>query len=144
MSKIGPDHFRFYADITQQGVIIRQERFVVIGETRRCWYVVRADLAHLADIDWSTASDWRKKLRKRVLKATSAHVRRYCYPDKAHALHSFRQRQEWRIRHATRSLETAKASIEALKKQAEKGGEIPDRINAGHTEYTATLQWGDY
>lgn len=144
MSKIGPDHFRYYADITENGVVIRCERFVVIGETARCWYVIRADRANLANIDWSTASDWRKKLRKRVLKATSAHVRRYCYPDKLNALHSFQQRQKWRISHATRNLETAQASLKAIEGLLTSDQAIPDSIKAGHTQYTSQLVWHDY
>jgi hypothetical protein len=92
--KIGPDHYRYYATLDEAGVHVNCERFVVIGETERCYYVITDCLSHYAGLrDWKTASPWLKKQRKRVLKATSASSRRYCYPSKAHALESFKQRR---------------------------------------------------
>lgn len=139
--KIGPDHYRYYATLDEKGVHVQCERFVVIGETECCYYVIRADLAHLAGIDWSTASAWRKKLRKRVLKATSASSRRYCYPNKAHALESFKQRQKWRISHAHRNLAIAELALSVVAPVLEQKADPQDRYHAGENDYTRSLCW---
>jgi len=142
MSKIGPDHFRYYADLTENGVVIRCERFVVIGETPRCWYVIRENMAYLAERNSDHARASLKRLRKRVLKDSSG--RRYCYPDKRKAMHSFGCRQRWRINHATRHIETAQASLKAIEGLLASDQPIPDSIKAGHTQYTSRLGWYDY
>lgn len=145
MSKLGPDHYRYYAELSPDGVTVKCERFVVVGETPRCWYVITESAAHLADIDWSTASAWRKKLRKRVLKATSSYSRRYCYPSKAHALESFKQRQKWRIAHAKRNLAIAELALSVVEPALEGLAliEPQDRYKAGQNEYTRSLSWAD-
>ena len=142
-TKIGPDHYRYYATLDEDGVHVQCERFVVVGETECCWYVIRADLAHLGGIDWSTASEWRKKLRKRVLKASSASVRRYCYPSKAHALESFKQRQKWRISHANRNLAIAELALSVVTPALENlaTADPQDTYSAGENDYTRSLCW---
>lgn len=141
MSNIGPDHFRYYATLDENGVHVRCERFVVVGETECCWYVVPDSMAHLASIDWSTASDWRKKLRKRVLKASFG--RRYCYPDKAKALHSFQQRQKWRVSHANRNLAIAELALSVVTPALENLATAApqDTYSAGQNDYTRSLSW---
>ena len=139
---IGPDHYRYYTDISPSGVEIRCERYVVVSETPLCWYVIRESMAYLAERNSDHARESLKKLRKRVLKASCG--KRYCYPDKARALHSFQQRQKWRISHAKRNLETAQASLKAIERILSAEQPIPDKLNAGHTEYTSGLNWSDY
>ena len=143
MEKIGPDHYRYFATIDESGVSVQCERFTVVGETKRCYYVIRSDFVHLAKIDWSAASAWRKKLRKRVLKSSSAHVRRYCYPNKAHALESFKQRQKWRIAHAKRNLAIAELALSVVEPALAVLAltEPKNRYKAGQNEYTRSLRW---
>lgn len=143
INKIGPDHYRYFATLDESGVTVRCERFTVIGETERCYYVIRSDYAHLAEIDWSKADPWRKKLRKRVLKDSSG--RRYCYPCKMHALQSFRQRQRWRISHAERSLAVAELSLSVVDLAIENLALIApqDSYKAGQNSYTESLHWAD-
>lgn len=145
-NKLGPDHYRYYATLDESGVNVRSERFVVIGETECCWYVIRADLAHMADIDWSSASEWRKKLRKRVLKYSSASSRRYCYPNKSHALESFRQRQKWRASHANRNLAIASLALSVVTPALEDLATAApqDSYHAGQNDYTRSLSWNVY
>ena len=140
MEKIGPDHYRYYASLDEKGVHVQCERFVVIGETEHCYYVIRDVLAHLANIDWGSASAWRKKQRRLVLKAS--HGRRYCYPDKARALHSFQKRQKWRVSHAHRSLAIAELSLAAVTPVVESGEQPEEQYSAGQNDYTLSLCWG--
>lgn len=144
MSKLGPDHFRYYATLDEDGVHVRCEHFVVVGETECCWYVMKANIAHLASTtDWSKASPWRKKLRKRVLKATDGSVRRYCYPSKAHALESFRKRQKWRIARAQRNLAIAELALSVVTPALENlaTAEPQEHYKAGDNDYTRSLCW---
>lgn len=139
MSKIGPDHYRYYAELSESGVTVRCEHFVVIGETERCYYIIRKGMEHHAGRDWSTASAWLKKQRKRVLK--SSH-RRYCYPDQMDALKSFAARQRWRISHAQRSTSMAELSLKMVNRQIELG--VTDApMHCGHDDYTSSLRWED-
>lgn len=140
MNQLGPDHYRYYATLDPGGVTVSCERFVVIGETERCYYVIKAEYAHFAKTDWSTASTWRKKLRKRVLKQSH---RRYCYPDKTEALASFRSRQKWRIAHASKNLAIAELSLSVIEPVLEQKIEPEEKYNAGQNEYTRSLSWED-
>ncbi len=140
-AKKGPDHYRYYAVLNEGGVTVKCERFVVIGETECCYYVIRSSSAHLADTNWKTASAWQKKLRKRVLKAS--YGRRFCYPDRFKALASFRDRQRWRISHANRNLATAELALSVVVPVLEQGTEPQDTYSAGQNEYTRALNWSD-
>ncbi len=140
MSKIGPDHYRYFARLEENGVHICCERFVVVGETPRCYYVAPANYAFLADIDWSGASEHLKKMRKRILKSSG---RRYCYPDKQEALNSFKARQRWRLSHAKTSLSIAQLALKGLE-EIEVKKEFPDEsrtYNCKHDEHTSSFRW---
>ena len=139
--KLGPDHYRYFATLDEDGVHVLCERYVVIGETQRCWYVIRSEYAHYAGTNWSTAIPWRKKLRKRVLKESSG--RRYCYPDKIKAMESFATRQRWRIAHANRSIAVAELALSVARGALEEKVEPHDRYQAGQNEYTRSLRWAD-
>ena len=141
INQLGPDHYRYYASLDPGGVTVRCERFVVIGETECCYYVISEKMAHLAaNTDWSTASPWRKKQRKRVLKSS---YRRYCYPSKTEALASFRSRQKWRIAHASKNLAIAELSLSVIEPVLEQKIEPEEKYNAGQNEYTRSLSWED-
>lgn len=137
-NKIGPDHYRYYASLDEEGVHVRCEKFVVIGETEHCYYVIRDSMRHLAGIDWRNANPWQKKLRKRVLKRS---YRRYCYPDKQEALRSFKARQRWRLAHAARSVAIAELALNAVAPVLEHGEQPKDYYIAGQNDYTSSLVW---
>lgn len=135
-AKIGPDHFRFYDTIGPEGVTIECQRFVVIGETPKCWYVIDQHLAGYGE-------SYQKLKRKRVLKAHGG--RRMCYPDKADAMHSYRERKLWQIKHAKISLARAEAAAdhtELLIKQPELIGDHAHICEGG--DYIRELNWGEY
>lgn len=143
INQLGPDHYRYYATLDEDGVHVQCERFVVIGETECCWYVIRESMQHCAGRDWSAASPWLKKQRKRVLKYSSASSRRFCYPNKAHALESFKQRQKWRVAHANSSLAIAELSLSVVTPALENLALVApqDRYKAGQNDYTRSLSW---
>ncbi len=137
--KIGPDHYRYYAALDESGVHVMCERFIVIGETERCYYVISENSAHLVGKEAGWAHSLVKKRRRRVLK--SSH-RRYCYPDKMDALKSFAARQRWRISHAQRSMSMTELSLKVVKRQIELG--VTDApMRCGHDDYTSSLRWED-
>lgn len=137
---IGPDHYRYYASLDEDGVHVNCERFVVIGETEHCYYVIASGMAHLAGINWRAANPWQKRLRKRVLKRS---YRRYCYPDKQEALRSFKARQRGRLAHAARSVAIAELALSAVAPVLEHGEEPKDYYAAGQNDYTSSLSWAD-
>lgn len=99
--KLGPDHYRFYDTIDEDGVTISCQRYVVIGETPLCWYVVKDYMA-----GYSKASI--KENRKRILKAQGG--RKHCYLDMNEAMRSYKIRKKRQIGHAELSMERAKAA----------------------------------
>lgn len=133
--KKGPDHYRFYDTIGPEGVTIQCQRYIVIGETPMCFYVIRSDLA-------GYGPETIKRKRKRVLKDQGG--RRHCYPDKVQAMRSYRVRKDWQIKHATISLERAKAASEhasVLVSSPELIGDHPHICEGG--DYFKELNWGD-
>lgn len=142
----GPDHYRFEDSIGPDGVTLHCRRFVVIGETPCCYYVLPEDLAHYAQ----SGDEWRaltaKKYRKRVLKNS---WRRYCYPDVKLALESYRARKSWQTRHAAAAAARAEAGhAEALALLGQSEPLSYDdfrkpRLCAGG-DYFKGLNWGDY
>lgn len=139
MSKIGPDHYRYYATLDENGVHINCERFIVISETPCCWYVLPDKYSFLLNKGMGWANGRVMEERRRVLKESFG--RRYCYPDKRKALDSFRQRQMRRLGHAQRSIAMAEIGIRAASKIVDSDHPVPEVINAGHNEYTAQLRW---
>ncbi|WP_207285172.1 hypothetical protein [Pseudomonas sp. FW300-N2A2] len=107
--KLGPDHYRYVDEICPTGLAVTCQRYVVVGETDQCWYILSEFLDNLFGGSQREASV--KKHRTRVLKAGGEHGRRYAYTDKELALGSYKHRKEWQMRHAQLSLERAKAAI---------------------------------
>lgn len=139
MSKLGPDHYRYYANLSESGVTVRCERFIVVGETPLCYYVISENSAHLVGNSAPWAEAMVKKRRRLVLK--NSH-RRYCYPDKLDALKSFAARQRWRMSHAQRSMSMAQLSLKMVAGLIEQG--VTDApIRCGHDDYTSSLRWED-
>jgi hypothetical protein len=109
MTKLGPDHYRYVDELDQKGLEVTCEKYVVVGETAQCWYIV-SDF-HNSLFGGSQRESLLKKYRKRVLKEGGEHGRRFAYTDKALALKSYKHRKDWQIRHSQLSLERAKAAL---------------------------------
>lgn len=107
--KLGPDHYRYVDELDPKGLEVTCKKYIVIGETECCWYIV--DEFHNNLFGGSQRESLLKKYRKRVLKLGEKHGRRFAYTDKALALRSYKARKSWQIRHAELSLERAKAAL---------------------------------
>lgn len=108
--KIGPDHYRYIDEMDPKGLEVVCKRFVVVGETAQCWYIVD-ELYDSLYPPGKIRESILKTYRKRVLKDGGEHGRRYAYTDKSLALKSYKHRKDWQMRHAQLSLERAKAAI---------------------------------
>lgn len=134
----GPDHYRYYSDIEDTGVVIRCERFIVVGETECCYYVLSERKSYL--LNWAGQEHQVKKHRKRVLKQSRI---RHCYPDRREALHSFMLRQSHRLSRVTRDKSMASLGLKEALHLLEAGKLPPDRGAhvCGHDDYTRSLSW---
>ncbi len=131
-----PDHFRYVDEISPDGVTIVCHRFVVLRESEHCCWIV-----HEREEHWARRSLERgeKTSRiKRVLKAS--HGRRYAYPDKAKALHSYKVRKRRQMGHAELAMERAKAALEDLKNV----DAIEDKHLCSGGDFIKELNWEDY
>lgn len=142
-AKLGPDHYRLVDDIGPDGVTIRLQRYIVIGETPQCYYVIR-DGSHYMTLNTNGwAQDVVKKQRKRVLKSS---YKRYCYPEIADALRSYKARKRWQLSHAKLAMARAEAGYaEAERLIAFEGLSVesfPHQCEGG--EYVKGLNWSDY
>lgn len=136
----GPDHYRYYSDIEDTGVVIRCERFIVVGETECCYYVLSERESYL--LNWAGQEHLVKKHRKRVLKQSRI---RYCYPDRRAALHSFMSRQRHRLGYVQRATSMAKLGLQEALRLLE-AGQLPNDRGphvCGHDDYTRSLSWED-
>ena len=141
--KIGPDHYRFAEEIGPEGVTIYCQRFVVVGETPCCYYVIRDGMAYHASQDSEWSRTLVKRRRKRVLKAS---WKRYCYPDMRDAMRSYVSRKSWQIRHANTALARAQAALVEATRLVDFEGlapeSFPHRCEGG--EYIKGMNWSEY
>jgi len=111
-AKLGPDHYRYFDTISEHGLEVHCETYVVIGETDQCWYLADkrvAEMFHGPQYSWTAEAV--KKGRKRVLKDGGAWGRRFAYTDKARALRSYKIRKSRQLGHAKTAMERAKAAL---------------------------------
>jgi hypothetical protein len=134
-----PSLYRVFETISPSGVVLKWQEFTVIGETPRCWYVIRKELAYLAER--ATASEAVMRHRKRVLK--DQYGRRFCYADKRLAMESYRTRKRRQLGHAEMSKARAEAGFAAAEKLLAAGGEICLPVTAA-SQYIQELDWSDY
>jgi hypothetical protein len=138
--KLGPAHFRYVDELDPKGLEVKCKRYVVIGETDQCWYIV--DEFHNNLFGGSQRESLLKQYRKRVLKDGGEHGRRFAYTDKALALRSYKQRKSWQIRHAQLSLERAKAAI-AYFGDTRAESTVPDDSLVIPCEYIQEMNWSE-
>lgn len=142
MDKLGPDHYRLVDVISEEGVTIECRKFAVVGVTSRCYYVMPMWLSHHAFADDAWSKLLVKRHKRRVLKTSH---KRYCYPDIADALRSYKARKKWQIHHAKIAMARAEAGY------AESAHLVDDWVSVEtfpHLceggEYIKGLNWGDY
>lgn len=141
-NRLWPDHYRFADSIGPNGVTVHCERYVVIGETARCYYVVPENMASLT----SGTDMWSKQAvarnRKRVLKDSK---KRFCYPDIADAMQSYRKRKYQQIRHAKIAISAGEAAYAKAKElcgdSRVKPSDFP--VLCDGADYIKSLSWGD-
>lgn len=140
MKNIGPDHFRYVDELDPKGLEVTCVKYVVVGETAQCWYIV-SDF-HNSLFGGSQRESLLKKYRKRVLKLGGEHGRRFAYTDKALALKSYKHRKSWQIRHAQLSLERAKSAIGYFGDKTIENSVPADRLVIP-CEYIETMNWSE-
>jgi hypothetical protein len=112
MTKLGPDHYRYFDEIGPDGLEIHCVTYEVIGETPACYYIADEEVARMhRGPQYSWTAEAVKKRRKRVLKDTNEYSKRFAYPDKDHALRSFKVRKSRQMGHAELALERARAAL---------------------------------
>lgn len=137
-NKLGPDHYRYVDEMDPQGLEVVCKKYVVVGETEQCWYIV--DEFHDKLFGGSQRAAALKKYRKRVLKDGGEHGRRFAYTDKALALRSYKHRKSWQMRHAQLSLERAQAAIAYFGDTRTESAVPPDRLMVP-CEYIQAMNW---
>lgn len=139
-----PEHYRYIDTIGPEGLEVHCITYTVIGETDQCYYIGDKHTVDMVNgFEYSHTAEAIKKRRKRVLKAGGEWGRRFAYPDKARALASYKARKAWQIRHATLSMERAKAAIGYFG-NSEVESQVPDGPVTIPSEYIQGLGWGDY
>lgn len=140
----GPDHFRYVDSIGPEGLTVTLQKWVAYAETDKCWYLASEsdylDLVKGYQYSWTARS--LKRSRKRVLKHQCFASRCFAYPDKERAMNSYKHRKQWQIRHATLSLERAKAAIGYFGNCEVEITQTPDEAVIP-SAYIQELGWGD-
>lgn len=138
---IGPAHYRFFDTVGPLGVHLEMERFQVVAETPKCWYIVPDSWAYL--VDRGAAAKSHPKC-KRVLKERGG--RRYAYTDLTDAMNSYLARKCWQRRHAQAAIERAKAGEAHAIRVLAAGPVLPfERPElCPHGDYFREMPWGDY
>ncbi len=139
MSKY-PTLYRVYDTICPAGLELHWQEFTVIGETPKCWYVIRADREYL--LRHENYAPELKRHRKLVLKDQLG--KRYCYTDKRLAMESYRSRKHWQKSHAKLAIARSVAGLAAAEKLLAADAEIRLPVNQP-SKYIQALRWGcDY
>ena len=108
--KLGPDHYRYVDEIGPDGLEVHCVTYQVIGETAQCWYIADDYTVNMINgYQHSWTAEAVKKRRKRVSKDSGG--KRFAYPDKAHALRSYKIRKSRQLGHAELTLERARAAL---------------------------------
>ncbi|MBI6600602.1 MULTISPECIES: hypothetical protein [Pseudomonas] len=138
--KLGPDHYRYVDELDPKGLEVTCKKYVVIGETDQCWYIVEEFHNNL--FGGPHRESMLKQYRKRVLKEGGEHGRRFAYTDKSLALRSYKQRKSWQMRHAELALERAKAAIGYFG-DARIENTVPSDVLVVPCEYIQAMNWSE-
>ncbi len=130
LNKGMPVHYRYNDHVTEEGLDIRVTKFYPVRETRCFYFVVD---------EWQNKTWVNNKRERRVSKDS---LRRYCYPTRKEALHSYKKRKQSQIWHAEFALAKAEASINKLQSMEKCLGEKEfDIVSAGRPEFWNTLNF---
>lgn len=140
---LGPDHWRYVETLEPDGVKLQARRYVVVGETPRCWYVLSESYASYLGVDSDYFREIIKRRRKRVLKQQD-HGRRFCYVDRKLALHSLIMRKKFELRRVEMRKAVASLALAAAEAAYAQDAVPGDEIEAGHNEYTSGLNFVDW
>ncbi|NWF10138.1 hypothetical protein HX810_20910 [Pseudomonas salomonii] len=138
--KLGPDHYRYVDELDPKGLEVTCKKYVVIGETDQCWYIV--DEFHNNLFGGPHRESMLKQYRKRVLKDGGEHGRRFAYTNRALALRSYKARKYWQLRHAHLSIERAQAAI-AYFGDAKTESTVPTDRLIIPCEYIQAMNWSE-
>jgi hypothetical protein len=136
--KTWPDHFRYIDEIGPDGLTVTCVRYVVVRESEYCYWICVPSYQLVAQ--QSIQRGKIPKYVKRVLKQSS---RRFAYPDKADALHSYKARKQHQISHAELALERARAAIGYFGNASVPVSSTPE-TTVIPSAYIQELNWSEY
>jgi hypothetical protein len=132
---LGPDHYRYRETAEEEGVMLTCERYVVVQETPKGYWVVRD---YYIGGYWGPATI--KNVRKFVLKDS---LRRFCYPTPKEALGSFLARKKKHMRHINYALALAETSLAKAAELILAETYPTEEINCGRPDYFDNLNFAD-
>jgi len=124
-----PIHYRYDDYISEDGIEVRVRRLYPVRETP-CFYMV---IDH-----WSMLIQKRNPDRiPKTRRVSKDSMRRFCYPTKKEALHSYKKRKLSQIGHAEFAMVKAKSAYGAIKDLTEDF----DVIDCGRPDYWDSLNF---
>lgn len=135
---LGPDHYRYVDEIGPDGLTVSCRRYVVVRESEHCYWICTESYELVAR--QAIERGRLPKYLKRVLKVSS---RRFAYPDKSEALHSYKARKQHQIFHAELALERARAAIGYFGNLRVPVTETPEETVIPN-QYIQELNWSEY
>lgn len=123
MNEKGPDHYRFYEELGHNGVSLYCERFVVLKETPRGYWVCKEEWLTFAD---RHGGGLHKRHKRFVLKDS---LKRHCYPDKMQAYEAYRIRKARHIEHLKNALAKVEQAIACDYRETEDGRRLIHKAN---------------
>lgn len=130
-----PEHYRYSDVLNELGLHIVVETFRVLRKTP-CGYWVQPTYGHTPDLT-EEGIDFRvnKATRPRNVRWVSRESsRRYCYPSKADAMHSYKCRKESQLKHANVAIARAKKGLAAATEILALGNAYPVCKHTGAIE----------
>ena len=134
LNKGMPVHYRYDDYMLEEGVEVRVRKFYPIRETP-CFYMVIDEFEnHMKNVTKG------RELRTRRVSKDS--LRRYCYPTKKEALHSYKKRKLSQLGHAELAISKASQALKAL--EANKSileNQDFDKLDCGRPDYWDNLNF---
>lgn len=132
-----PTHYRLIDILDETGILILLEKFEVIKETKKCYWVESEN-----SFKWCNLAEKKKLKQVRLVSKSSA--KRYCYPTIELAFNSFRIRKIKQVSILEKQLDQAAhivKNLENIKNKYIEDFRHNVGINIGHTEYTDGIRW---
>lgn len=129
LNKGMPVHYRYDDYMLEEGVEVRVSKFYPVRETP-CFYMVINEFEN----QMKSVTTGRELRTKRVSKDG---LRRYCYPTKEQALHSYKKRKLSQIGHAELAIAKAKQAYTAVQDLTNGF----DKLDCGRPDYWDNLNF---